>query len=556
MQRPCSLDTIKLVNALYGVRCDWALPWMYLMLLLVFITLSFFPGALWAGAITPVLTTKTLTKRLALPSFSNITWLENDIVDNSTYTQNTAKGIFTYLPEFDLQGLILNAAQDASSRNGGANSHAKLDKTGYVYSNRSYGMGSSVGLTDDFGPHMSSYTYNETGYLAEPSCIYNSTSEWQLDAFPQQAGFSMMIFNAEGELPNGVSPIYAAAALSATGVVAVGAGTNRDDSEPAHYVAFATGNGTLGKYGPLSNIQCEVTFEPMDFLVSVNVTNRTISVLPFQSADQPLNATNVTYQTIHTINNLGSVLATTLWISVIGDAFINNIANVQAAQGASNASNLQGVTDSLSSIIDNTLGAYSAAQLMLRDDSTLAIARTQYVGVIFGSSGYIYSIIVINLAVCIVYIFECFRSRGWRNLSKFNFMDVKSVVIGTSMGGEAIANEVISLHDAQASAWHAAEYDRLVGKVRIRLGKSSKGDVAVMLAEEEGKASLKPSLGYERRSSEAIPLVRSVDRSTRDRTNPNAHERKNGAAMEFSGRGGLCDVERTTAPLTSSCVPK
>ena len=76
-----------------------------------------------------MLSTKASTEQLALPDFSNITFVEIDI-DSTSHSINTEKGIFTYLPELDLQGLILNAAQGASSRKSSTISHAKLDKTG------------------------------------------------------------------------------------------------------------------------------------------------------------------------------------------------------------------------------------------------------------------------------------------------------------------------------------------------------------------------------------------------------------------------------------------
>lgn len=129
---------------------------------------------------------------------------------------------------------------------------------------------------------------------------------------PPQEGWNLQVFNAAGPLSNGFSPIYAVAALDADHVVAMGSGTNADDPSRSYYIAFTTGNGTEGKYGPLSNIQCEVIFTPMSSSVSVNVTNRAIAILPLQETNQPLNAPNITNRVTYTFNNLGSVFAMTL----------------------------------------------------------------------------------------------------------------------------------------------------------------------------------------------------------------------------------------------------
>lgn len=107
---------------------------------------------------------------MALPDSSNITFVELDI-GSTSHSINTEKGIFMYLSELDLQGLILNAAQGASSRNSSTFSYAKLDKRGYVYLNSSYGVGAPIGLVENLGTAVSSYKYNETGFHALPLCI-------------------------------------------------------------------------------------------------------------------------------------------------------------------------------------------------------------------------------------------------------------------------------------------------------------------------------------------------------------------------------------------------
>ena len=250
-------------------------------MLLFSILFIFFPAALWAGAITPALSTTGSTELLALPSFSNSTGLEDD--GANIKAQTTAQCIFTYAPESDLWGLIMNAAQDASSRNGGTSSHAKLDKTGYIYPTRSYGIGVSVGLTDKFLERVTSYTYNETGYLVyikryigmAAECLYGNTS-----ILPALSLFGQVqvpvFFTAEGRLPNGFLPPPAIVSAGSHGAVAMVAGTQGDDTSTSHYVAF----------------------------VAINVINHTISVFPIPPADKFTNTSKVTYPTVAAIENL------------------------------------------------------------------------------------------------------------------------------------------------------------------------------------------------------------------------------------------------------------
>ena len=450
-QRPFFLDSAKFVNAVYGRRFDWSLPWPYLIVLIPFILFSLFPAALWAGAITPVLAAKDSTKPMALPRFSNLTGL-NDGGINIT-AQHTAQGIFTYAPASDLWGLILVAAEDASNRNGGTSNHAKLDKTGYIYTTRSYGAGASVGLMDDSLDQPTSYTYNETEYLTEALCAYNATSNFGLKELPIPFlnDFGDTFYLTHGSLPNGAGPngLGDLVVNGPHGAVAMFAGSNVSNASSSHYVAFAVANDTPDMYSILANMQCEVTFEPFDFSVTVNVTNHSISVLPLGPATESTNLSIFSYQTIAVINDLEP----SVWTHPIGDAFINNIANVEALGGPSNASNLQGVGEALLSMLDNIDEAYSAAQLMILRDTYLGSANVKSVAVVFGSRGYIYFILIVDIAVCAIYLVECFRTRRWLHSSKFNFIDIKCVVVGASMGGHAIANKVKSLHNKCASAW-------------------------------------------------------------------------------------------------------
>lgn len=79
---------------------------------------------------------------------------------------------------------------------------------------------------------------------------------------------------------------------------------------------------------------------------------------------------------------------------------------MQDAHGVSNSSTLQGVTDSLSSTLDSTLRAYSSARLMIFNETTFTNVEIQSVAVFFGSSSYIYSIMIVTLVIAMIYLFD------------------------------------------------------------------------------------------------------------------------------------------------------
>lgn len=518
--RSFSLDSVKFLTAICGARVDWALPWLNCITLLAFIAITLLPAALWAGAITPILSSRLLTEHILLPAYTNTTILDQmDITVNMNdgdVTKHTAKGIFTYSPQIEFPGLLFNSAQDASSRTDtdGPNSHAKqpkLDKTGYIYTGLSYGVGASVGLMDSFSQPVTSYTYNETGFQTTTKCIYNETSTFFLEQLFTPHDWALQVFDATGSTPDGQTAMGAAAGLVAADVVTVASSVSTD-FHGTHYVVFATGRGREGKYGRLSNVQCEVTFQPMEFTISVNVIGLSITVDILEPAPVPANAHERTLRAVRSLGDLGGIFATTQWTSVIGNVFINNIANVEAADveaadDIGNSSSLRGVADAVTSIIDNVFGADSAAQLMIQNNTNRTSVRAKSDAIKFGSPAYIYPVLLVNLLICLVHVIELIRTRGWNHSTSFDFMDIKSVIISTSTGGSAIASEVQSLHRTQASSSEAAKKNSSVGKIHICLSKMSRGRIALTAANYGMMTKPNADLAHDLQATDSLPLL-------------------------------------------------
>lgn len=492
-QNPITLDRLKLLVGLCITRVDWSLPTFSLIFLLLFVLASSLPGILWTGALTPVPSTKLTDYHLPLPKYSNTTGFLADVADNATYTVNTEMGTFSWLPWFNLQGSIVQAARDASNSstaNGGLRSHAKLDRSGFVYTGRSYGMGAGVGLgksTDGYEPEtghafgvpITGYKFQEEGLLPTASCAYNQTSAFSLQQFRVPSSWSIAVFNAEGFFPNNASTIHAAVGLSPNQVVAMAAGPSSNASS-THYMALATGNGTFGDYGRLDKIQCDIRFEPKRFTVAVNTTLKTISVVP--GADEiamPAHAHNLTDRLLGGLDIMGGVFDTSIWISIMGDVFIHNIQNVEARPGTNNsdpsaaaaaaAATFIGVKDSLESMLDNLLLSFASAQLMLYNDSHFAPVQAYVQATSIGNPRDIYLIFALNVVVCVVYaVVLVYMSRG-PGPAKFNFVDVKSMVVGASRGGRAIGEMVEKMHRERGSKWVGEEEDEVVGGLSVRL---------------------------------------------------------------------------------------
>jgi hypothetical protein len=223
-------------------------------------------------------------------------------------TNSTASGDFSFFPVYPFGGRILNTAASSSTK-----AHDKYDNSRFSYLGRSFGVGASVGLAGDILniPNVESYTYFETGYQTNVSCITNSTSAFYIAPLNETRYFYLPIdYVAVVILPNSnvsklMTPFY-------TGSNTVNLTLPKDTTaypligfaseSPLLAVGAVSGNGRnmLGlassgaildqypKYQFFNQTECEVTFTPRTFQVTVNTTGLLIQVSDVGEADELL----------------------------------------------------------------------------------------------------------------------------------------------------------------------------------------------------------------------------------------------------------------------------
>jgi hypothetical protein len=273
--------------------------------------LSIGPSALWAGAITPVATSTTQNSSIAIskytPDPNQLAWNQTGLYFQEGALNTTIildKGSFSFYPAYSVGGLILDTATDTGSNQ----THAKHDRTRYSYSNRSYGVGSSIGLAGDVlnVPNLQQYSFDEIGYASQVECIINATSNWQLyEWVTSNTSGVPNDYLAVGSLPNsdfvdGKDVYYVdygslffdntfiwkpegypvLGFSSNTEIVAI-AGLSKNNRNVFGIAAYGYGGGqqlVATKYSFLNNTQCEVKFIPHRFHLSVDTTQRIINV--------------------------------------------------------------------------------------------------------------------------------------------------------------------------------------------------------------------------------------------------------------------------------------
>ncbi|KAJ4420465.1 hypothetical protein N0V82_004342 [Gnomoniopsis sp. IMI 355080] len=509
--KPMRLDTVGLFNALLIPRISWSLTRTGVLIALSLLVIAQGPGALWAGALTPIITSEPFKLgSIAVPQFTEATadiwdseFYLNEENDVWNYVQNctAVRGEMTSVsncPVPNYQAALLASAREASSSQGLRN-HSKPDNAMWTYRGRSYGLGSSQGLVtvQDIPPDhkLLKYAYNETGYLASVQCARNDSSSLE---FELSTSVDIVdIWEITGTLPNSVSSeLYPVMAWHRDSL---------DDATVLGWVGVSNnGSHMIGvqaskQYGNFSNIQCTVTFEPTMFSVTVNLTTHTLVVLPVSSNDSHIididSTGHLQGNTIHSVNLLAR-MSTSLYVSVLGETLTYNLETVISS--LNNKSNdisdpaLQATSDSFLAIIDDVLGIYGGAQLVLSNASTQVATYGSFEAVQIGQPWYQRAVLVINIGLLVLVLVEGLRTRWWRGLPCFDLLDFKSVTAAASCAGTGLMEELRRTYQDRGSSrdgnWMGSPSDRILGSLAVQLCRESySSELAIVLAEGRRK---------------------------------------------------------------------
>ncbi|PWY93419.1 hypothetical protein BO94DRAFT_510914 [Aspergillus sclerotioniger CBS 115572] len=448
-----TLNHLALWSSLSTPTTNFSLPLPQILLTLILANLSAVLSALWTGALTPTSATTTTNTTIHIPSYANRSFIKEypSQIDNTGPSLRTTHGYFTYSVGVGLLTSLVSSASSASPLTGTLRNrtHSKLDSTGYTYTGRSYGVGAPVGLTDSsvsLYPWASNYTYRERGYDAQISCIYNASS-----LFILQDTYYNALFDARGPLPdsNSSSGEYSVyTGWSTDTIVALGVASDPIAYTKSRYVAAAAGESYLA----LNASQCVVTFIPTWFQVSVAVKDKEIyvsrinssSLDPSEKQDEiDIDPTNRTIHVAMRQLELISNDLTSFYRSTLGDAFNTSIADYTTNVNSSSISNttaaLTGIKNAYISLVDDILESYAAAQLVVGNFTAPATATVTIDALRLGSRVYIVAVFVVSLVVVGVVGVEAARTRGWRGLPGFDFLDGRMLVLGAANGGRGIA---------------------------------------------------------------------------------------------------------------------
>ncbi len=432
--------------------------------------------------------------------------------------------------------MVLDSASSATTWDGEPRIHSKNDNPLWSYFGRSYGVGSSQGISDlsVISEDLVGYNYTETGYLVDTSCSYNFNSAFFLEQvrsnFQPQNGseVALNIFVARGFLPNAIDDadfiqyplVLTNRTNEANDDLLTWAANSKNDTNIISIVGF-------GDYSLYDQMQCSVNFTKTRF--AINVTGVSINVtIPGLPPDGSFDENHHLKSNTMASLSLLAQTASSVSFDVLGESLSNNWRTFNQSINTGNitfdpnqtftgndTSILLAAEDSFNAMLDDILVGYGAAQLFwgpgVEDSDTADISRnasvtSTYDSTRLGQDGYIFATLAINILLILIGLEEAVRTRNWKQMPRLDYLDLKSMIVATSAGGRGVWEECNRTHP-EGTVWDGNNSSKEAASVRVRLGQRSNISpgvqpviMLVQKANEEGVADGVPEDG--------IPLTR------------------------------------------------
>ncbi|KAK5674443.1 hypothetical protein LTS10_012831 [Elasticomyces elasticus] len=462
-RRPVRLEKLRYWSAISTNRLDTSLPAHHLLICVLLFFASFLPGGLWTGALTPILDLNTSPTKstIKVPTFSQNS---RDFWNNIDLQNCHTSGLVTTCPVPDLQGALLTTLGSASSPGSMLRRHAKIDAPDWSYVGRSYGVGSSVGLTWILSPgdempvawedgltpiqykdDVLGVKYEEYGWFADVRCEYNKSPAYGLQFVETLDGPNKLdVYAAQGWLPNSfdesleqaVRENYTVVSNSNSTILAWSARTTGNRA----FLSMATNSEDSG----FNRMQCAIAFLPAMFTISANMSSKEITVTPTTRpdvSDARLPDIDITANAIRSLDLLSRVSSS----SALNDALNRNLWNAVSDVGhimITERDQLSSVEDALAAVLDDILAAHGAAQIVLADDTVETNVTIAGMMVRVGVARYVHLVAGFSVVVVVVQIAGALWTNFWAGMSGFDVFDGMSIMVAAGARGTGIGNGV------------------------------------------------------------------------------------------------------------------
>ena len=187
-----------------------------------------------------------------------------------------------------------------------------------------------------------------------------------------------------------------------------------------------------------------MAFTRITFTVEVNHIRNTIAVsetsVHHKSSNNFDDSGQLAFNAIQSLN-LVAVNSSPMLSPILGLTLHNNYRSYMISLPAQHDPKVdcysKAVSDSFTSMIDDILGGYGAAQLHVTEAFEPTDVTGKCAAIRIGEATFIYVTAAINILLLLLVLVEALRTRFWNRMPLFDYLDTKSVMVAAS-GAEAI----------------------------------------------------------------------------------------------------------------------
>jgi len=446
-----STGELSFWSALSIPRFDTSLPWVELVLVALVLVLGPGLGALWSGSLTPLSSTTSKNDgHVLIPVF-------NAHINLTMYPRSNDGAIITQcappLPDprgppypsldkcivLNKVGSLLMSASTATNVTS-PRLHPKIDNSTWTYRGRSYGKGSSTGLfevngTADVKTADQGFSYEETGYRTTASCrkqssvIFPFTQYYGADVgtqFNLSSANTVILESGNVSIPpfDVANAVWNGFNSQAFGFFAWTSGTDNG----VNYVATSSNDWS----SILSDILCTIEFTPMLFLTNVSTVDQFITVTPLREIDNFNQTGDIIDAIMADLDLMSRMSSSSLTFSPLYHAITTNWQSVKrnnpnASDGTISELSMQ---DAIIEIADDLLNYQGILAVARADGESVAQpVQRHFAAIKIGQARFHIAQLTINIVLCLVYIYEASRTRYWKRLPDFNFVNPKALTL-------------------------------------------------------------------------------------------------------------------------------
>ncbi|GJC78313.1 hypothetical protein ColLi_01151 [Colletotrichum liriopes] len=301
------------------------------------------------------------------------------------------------------------------------------------------------------------------------------------------------IFAVTGFVPDSVGSQQYSEYVGHDTKAIVAVGVAHSPESPRRYISIAGGESYLA----LNATQCTVDFTPTLFNISVGIRGRNVTVSPVGEVEDFNPQRNLTRTVVRQFELISNDL-TSFYESVLGNAFLSSIAAWNMSHNENGAvsegeATLRGLENAITAMADSMLAAYGAAQLMVGNYSESRQAEVTMGVFVIGEKIYVIAVAVPNSLVILAVTVEGLRTKGWRGLPSYDFLNSEWLTTA-SFRGEVLSKSSNNISEdglaTGASTKHIfSTYSRVLGSAEkgqtivelLPAGRSSE-DIALIVS--------------------------------------------------------------------------